>query len=292
MKFLRKAWENEITNIWINVCWVSRICYRKRLWNIWKAQWKLSYLTVWFAGNGLAPITNKYRYFNAILMCSVMGLRAKMQFAMSEINTLMPRHNGRHFADNRFKCIFMNENAWILIKSSLTFVPEGPINNFPTLIQIMACRRSGDKPLSEPMMVPTYIWVTRPQWVKATQEAVQECTIFYTTYSNRCDYLAIDSLILVKPFYMKRPFVMYSPFVLCLYSLFHLCTEKCTARDPSCRSCARTDPGRCARCANGRYYIGKTGICSGESISTVGQWKKVTAVSLPSSIVTEEGNCS
>ena len=50
---------------------------------------------------------------------------------------------------------------------SLKFVPKGPINNTPALVQIMAWRRPGDKPLSEPMMVslPTHICVTRPQWV-------------------------------------------------------------------------------------------------------------------------------
>ena len=42
------------------------------------------------------------------------------------------------------------------------------INNIPTLVQVMAWRRPGDKPLSEPMMVrlPTHICVTRLQWVK------------------------------------------------------------------------------------------------------------------------------
>ena len=36
------------------------------------------------------------------------------------------------------------------------------------MVQIMAWRRPGDKPLSEPMMVslPTHICVARPQWVK------------------------------------------------------------------------------------------------------------------------------
>ena len=50
---------------------------------------------------------------------------------------------------------------------SLKFVPKGPINNIPALVPIMAWRRSGDKPLSEPMTVnlPTHICVTRPQWV-------------------------------------------------------------------------------------------------------------------------------
>ena len=56
-------------------------------------------------------------------------------------------------ADNIFKCIFLTENAEILIKISLKFVPKGPINNIPALVQIMACRLPGDKPLSEPLMV-------------------------------------------------------------------------------------------------------------------------------------------
>ena len=82
-------------------------------------------------------------------------------------NTLRPRRN-EHFADDIFKRIFFNENVRISIKVSLKFVPKVPINNIPALVQIMAWRHSGDKPLSEPMMVnlPTHICVTWPQWVK------------------------------------------------------------------------------------------------------------------------------
>ena len=69
------------------------------------------------------------------------------------VNTLRPRHNGRHFADDIFKCIFLNENVWIPIKISMNCVPKGPIDNNPALVQIMAWRRPGDKPLSEAMMV-------------------------------------------------------------------------------------------------------------------------------------------
>ena len=85
------------------------------------------------------------------------------------VNTLRPRQNGRRFADDTFKCISLNENARISIKISLKFVPKGLVNNNPALVQIMAWRRSGDKPLSEPMMVSllTHICVTRPQWVNA-----------------------------------------------------------------------------------------------------------------------------
>ena len=87
-------------------------------------------------------------------------------------NTLRPRQNGRHFPDGIFKWIFVNENARISIKISLKFDPRGPINDIPTLVQIMAWRRPGDKPLSDPMMVKllTYICVARPQWVKRLQK--------------------------------------------------------------------------------------------------------------------------
>ena len=92
------------------------------------------------------------------------------------INILRPRQNGRHYADDMFKCIFLNENVWISIKISLKFVPKGPINNIPLLVQIMAWRRSGDKPLSESMVIrlPTHICVTRPQWVNSlwTSDAI------------------------------------------------------------------------------------------------------------------------
>ena len=69
------------------------------------------------------------------------------------VNTLRPKQNGRHFSDNIFKCIFLNDSVGISIKVSLNFVPRGPINNIPALVQIMAWRRPGGKPLSEPMMV-------------------------------------------------------------------------------------------------------------------------------------------
>ena len=66
---------------------------------------------------------------------------------------MRPRQNGRHFADDIFKRIFLNENIWIPIKMSPKFGPKGPINNIPALVQIMAWRRPGDKPLSEPRLV-------------------------------------------------------------------------------------------------------------------------------------------
>ena len=93
--------------------------------------------------------------------------RRQLCFSEAQLNTLRPRQNGRHFADNIFKCIFLNKNVRISLTISLKFIPEVRINNIPALVQIMAWRRSGDKSLTKPMMVSllTHICVTRPQWV-------------------------------------------------------------------------------------------------------------------------------
>ena len=107
----------------------------------------------------------------------------------SSVNTLRPRQDGRHFPDDIFKCVFLNENARISLKKSLKFVRKVRINNILALVQIMAWRRSGDKPLSEPMMVNLlmHICVTRPQWVNKN--------------------IAHDDLIKWKHFPPYRPFL-------------------------------------------------------------------------------------
>ena len=88
-------------------------------------------------------------------------------------------HWGRDKMAAIFQWIFFHENVWISINISLKFVPRGPINNTSTLVQVMAWRRPGAKPLSEPMMVrlPTHICVTRPQWVKTPRPARHESHI-------------------------------------------------------------------------------------------------------------------
>ena len=67
-------------------------------------------------------------------------------------NTLRPRQNVRHFSDD-IKCISLNENFLILNKISMKYVHKGLIDNIATLVQIIVWRRTGDKPLSEAMLV-------------------------------------------------------------------------------------------------------------------------------------------
>ena len=68
------------------------------------------------------------------------------------VNSSPPGQYGRHFADDIFRCIFMNVKFCILIKISLEFVPKVPIVKNQALVWIMAWCRVGDKPLSEPML--------------------------------------------------------------------------------------------------------------------------------------------
>ena len=132
-------------------------------------------------------------------------------------NTLRQRQDGRLFPDDIFKSIFFNENVQILIKISLTFVPKASINNIPALVQIMAWRRPGNKPLSEPMMVSllTHICVTRPQWVKSLQ---YPCRVLSWKYSpginevqdNRCHPNSKDKFEEKKhPMLYQRSTVFY-----------------------------------------------------------------------------------
>ena len=95
------------------------------------------------------------------------------------VNSLRPRQNKPHIADDVFKGNFGNENFRISIQISLKFVPKGPINIFPALVQIMAWRRTGDKPLSESMMTQfnnTYMFASLLLTTDGFDGSVQYCT--------------------------------------------------------------------------------------------------------------------
>ena len=62
----------------------------------------------------------------------------------TETKAKLPQFRRRHF-----KCILLNENAWLLFNTSLKFVSEVRINNIPVLFQTMARHRPSVKPLSD-----------------------------------------------------------------------------------------------------------------------------------------------
>ena len=57
----------------------------------------------------------------------------KLPTTVSKFNTLRPRQNARHFADDIFKYIFLNENVWISINISLRSVPNGQVKPYSSV---------------------------------------------------------------------------------------------------------------------------------------------------------------
>ena len=67
-------------------------------------------------------------------------------------NSSFHGQNGRNFANAIFKCSFTNETFDIFIPITLKSVHKGVTDNKSALFQVMARRRTRDKPLPEPMM--------------------------------------------------------------------------------------------------------------------------------------------
>ena len=141
------------------------------------------------------------------------------------VNKLRPRKNGRH----------LNENVWILINISLKFVPKGPINNIPSLLEIMSWRRPGDKPLSEPMMVSllTHICVNRPQWVKWTlfltpfSHILLKHSIFVNAlWVNKCVLMSFDTKtaydVIIRALFEQSNILRKNKLFLCNWCLYNL----------------------------------------------------------------------
>ena len=162
------------------------------------------------------PVTRKMVPFDEVIMKPLKSGTHFTKISHIQFNTLKPRQNGRHFADDTFKCIFLNENVWIPITIWLEFVPKGPINNIPALVQIMAWHRPGDKPLSESMMVSlqTHICVTQwvnslglvtPFWFPSMLDRAMTCHLFrwhFHMYSFKFDR---GSLLRIHPVNTLRP---------------------------------------------------------------------------------------
>ena len=116
-------------------CWSALILTTNRDGNIiqYGQRWRLftfqytksCYRFVWYKFS-----TNfNYKSF-AIWKCFIsQSLSESYHF-----NTLRPIQNGRCFADDTFKRVFMNKKLCILIRISMKFVFKGPIDNKSSLI--------------------------------------------------------------------------------------------------------------------------------------------------------------
>ena len=159
---------------------IRNICYRPSLtWATFEHALN-KHIVVWAWWLPFFSLTFSYKLSleNVFWLVCHWRLLLRIQLTMNQhwfevmaqhwiVDTLRLRQNGRHFTDDTFKRISVNENVRISIKFSLKFILKCPINNIPALVLIMAWRRPGDKPLSEPVMVSllTHICVTRPRWV-------------------------------------------------------------------------------------------------------------------------------
>ena len=72
-----------------------------------------------------------------------------------------PDNKAAILADDIIKMHILYGIGTIQIQVSLKLVPKGPIDNKAALVQVMAWRRTGDRPLPEPMITKytdAYIW--------------------------------------------------------------------------------------------------------------------------------------
>ena len=101
------------------------------------------------------------------------------------VNTRRQGPDGRHLGDDIFKCNF-DHGIFNFDKKSLKLVPRGRINNTPALVQIMAWHRSGDKPLSEPIMFSSLMHIQAPLGFNEFSLIVQALNYFGKIRYNGC----------------------------------------------------------------------------------------------------------
>ena len=98
--------------------------------------------------------------------CTAYQQHNKMMCMSQQIEAILKwppfstQHFQIHFCERKCKKFWLKFH-WSIFQS--------PINNIPSLVQIMAWHRPGDKPLSEPLMdsLLTHICATQPQWVNS-----------------------------------------------------------------------------------------------------------------------------
>ena len=121
------------------------------------------------------------------------SLYADRLLKIPHIHLISPGLNGRHFADDIIRCIFVTENIFILIKISPKCVPQGPIHNNPAVIYMIAWRRI------------FIIWTngtqftdSKSRWVKNSAKRTQiEILLMYLyiNYHLRVKTIASDSTV-------------------------------------------------------------------------------------------------
>ena len=92
---------------------------------------------------GRAGSKAPFQYYKSFFLCIGLTHCDRDKLAANFLTTW---HFQRHFG------IFFDKNIQISIESLLKFVSKGPINNIRTLVQIMAWRQPGDKPMMRSLL--------------------------------------------------------------------------------------------------------------------------------------------
>ena len=98
-----------------------------------------------------------------------------------------------HFPDDILKSIFVNENVWFRFKFHLSLFLRVQLTIFQQWFRwCMAWRRSGDKPLSEPMVsLLMHICITQPQKL-----IMLTCVfLWYVDYSSECCRTCLTTIL-------------------------------------------------------------------------------------------------
>ena len=118
----------------------------------------------------------------------LISLGVTMYVCLGFIITLRPRQNGRHFADDIFNCIFLNEDTWISLNISLKFVAKGQINNIPASHCLLAhYLQTIFAPFERPHRI-------QGQTQRSSFRDERLCSIFYLP-NNRCKKYVHDIVI-------------------------------------------------------------------------------------------------
>ena len=130
----------------------------------------LFYVYIYFKSSLYSSTYKKHDYRHRLERIWTVFVHRCPSFLMHIIIHLT--HWGRDKVDAISQMTFSSQYSWmkmleLRLKFHWSLFLRVQLTMFPALVQIMAWRPSGDKPLSEPMMVSslTHICVTRPQWV-------------------------------------------------------------------------------------------------------------------------------
>ena len=135
------------TNIILYLYNLSCACFRSIFYSIsGKKDCVMNYISRYFIKfhkisiptTFILPIIIAIHYFvctrNTVISWFDKLYAIELPIIRKEHNSYAPGQNGHYFANDKFKCICMNEMFCVLIKISLKFVARGPFGNNPALV--------------------------------------------------------------------------------------------------------------------------------------------------------------